>query len=155
MRTFSTKNLLLVPLVILIIALVLATATLVYRGILNNRLLYGAERGRIDMVRSSLEGGASPNLVDEGKSTPLMYAAQNEHDDIARLLVEYGANVNAQDEQGYTPLMFATNIDDLSTVRLLCAAGAEVGLKNKSGLTALDYAKERRNQTIIVLLKHR
>jgi hypothetical protein len=76
-------------------------------------LTCAAQKGKINMVRSFLESGASPEAEDKiygGMHTgpPALHGAvRGDHDDVVRLLLKYGADPNATDYSGLTAMEIA------------------------------------------------
>lgn len=71
-------------------------------------LMYAANLGYTEIVRSLVEAGANINLPRKRYGlTALMLAASANHFDIVRLLISKGADVNAKNEDGSTALMAA------------------------------------------------
>lgn len=104
---------------------------------------------RIDIARTLLDHGASPNrpaglTADQISHTPLMYAmAFGDHDTITRLL-ERGADPNARDAAGQTVLM---RVDSSSPdlIRLLIRHGADPSARDARGHTLpFLFAKAQR-----------
>lgn len=94
--------------------------------------------GRVDVVRSLLDGGMAPDTRGWSNFTPLDQAAMHGRTETVRLLIEYGADVNdhAFDDEGPSPLDCALwglrnnraeDGDYVGTVRALLAAGATTG----------------------------
>jgi ankyrin repeat protein len=78
-------------------------------------LLYAARRGCVECARHLLDGGASINLADPDRVTPLLLAAWNLNFDTAALLVKRGADVNKWDTWGRAPLYAAVDVNTLPT----------------------------------------
>jgi ankyrin repeat protein len=105
--------------------------------------------GDVDTLKTLLDGGANPNLLDGPTPFhPLDYAAMNGRADVADLLIAYGANIDAKDNlYGETPLhlaIFANTeipVIHLAVARLLIDRGADVNAKDKYGQTPMDYVK--------------
>jgi uncharacterized protein len=55
------------------------------------------------LARRLLEAGASPNVVQQGGSTPLHESAFRGEVDLVRLLLRHGADPNARDSEGRSP----------------------------------------------------
>jgi ankyrin repeat protein len=105
-------------------------------------LLFAAQLGASDAVRTLAAAGTDLNLADPDGITPLAMAIINGNYDVAKLLVDKGANVNATDRVGRAPLFFATDmhtlewlfsrpvprptgdLDSVDTVKLLLDRGA-------------------------------
>ena len=67
--------------------------------------------GHEAVCRLLLEHGADPNIVADGRATPIHYACSDEEircpPSIATLLLDFGADIEATDGLGRTPLMHA------------------------------------------------
>jgi serine/threonine-protein phosphatase 6 regulatory ankyrin repeat subunit B len=72
------------------------------------RLIRAAEDGRLALVQSLLQAGASPNAKSEGDVTVLMWAAARGHLDVVKVLLESGAEPNARTRKGRTAIDIAT-----------------------------------------------
>ena len=77
---------------------------------------------------------------------------------ITSLFLKAGVNVNLQDKEGNTALMLVCQKgqgkDECQEVlSLLLNAGADPNIKNKEGKTALQYAREKKADDIVKLLK--
>src|SRR5689334_9770027 len=88
-------------------------------------LMFAANLGYTEIVRSLLDAGANINLKRKLYGlTALMLAASAKQLDIVQLLVSRGADVNATNEDGSTALMAAVVKGHVHVVRVLLAAGA-------------------------------
>jgi uncharacterized protein len=128
-------------------------------------LLGAAKKGNVEILRSALEAGISPNASEAGvrqrqdrSKTALIFACEGGHLEAASLLIEFGADVNLSDRAGKklgrTPLMYAAESDNADLVQLLLEAGAIVDAQDKRGQTALFYAvEEEAIEAIEVLLE--
>ena len=56
-----------------------------------------------------LQLGASPNLSDENRNSPLQVAVENNYYNEAELLIKHGSNILSVNEKGNTPLDYAQN----------------------------------------------
>ena len=102
------------------------------------------ERGHDDVVLAFLDAGASPNVRDGARSTPLMWAAEMGNAKLAREMVKRGADPNAADNVGWTALHHAAIGQRLEVVRVLLEAGANPAIRDLSGQAAVDLARYRR-----------
>ena len=82
-------------------------------------------------MRTLLEHGADPAVVDEKGRTPLIEAVRGKHSEVATVLLATGKNnhLEAKDKDGLTALSPAARLGYLDLVRLLIAAEAEVDTK--------------------------
>jgi len=67
-------------------------------------LIRAAEDGRLDLVQSLLQAGASPNAKSDGDVTVLMWAAARGHVEVVKVLLESGAEPNARTRKGRTAI---------------------------------------------------
>jgi len=111
-----------------------------------------AKEGRIEEIKSYLDEGGNPNVVNDMKQTALLLAAIEEHPDIVRLLLAKGADPNIADVLGQTPLFFASYNQDLDSVEALIKAGADVNAMTGSGEFALLRAVTWGNTRLVEML---
>jgi hypothetical protein len=76
-------------------------------GFENTNIISSAENGDINVVKSLLKAGVSPNFSNGDGETALMAAARKGNSEMARLLLSAGADVNSQSKYGQTPLRAA------------------------------------------------
>lgn len=69
----------------------------------NSPLHTAASKGRADIARLLLEGGADPNFQNHYKETPLHAAVKEGHIELVKLLVERGADVNTKNASKRSP----------------------------------------------------
>lgn len=72
-------------------------------------LFYAAGTGNGKVVELLLQLGASPNLSDENRNSPLQVAVENNYYNEAELLIKHGSNILSVNEKGNTPLDYAQN----------------------------------------------
>lgn len=111
-----------------------------------------AKEGRIEEIKSFLDEGGNPNVVNDMKQTALLFAAIERHPDIVRLLLVKGADPNIADTLGQTPLFFASYNQDLDSVEALIKAGADVNAVTGSGEFALLRAVTWGNTRLVEIL---
>jgi ankyrin repeat protein len=110
------------------------------------QLHMAARNGKIDIVKSLLEQGASVNKkvlleVDETTftdATPLFCSVSSVQHEITHLLLKHGANPNVQVKTSLhghffisSPLFSACMTGDVASVKSLITAGADVNYKTK------------------------
>jgi ankyrin repeat protein len=96
----------------------------------------------VNGVRTLLQQGADPNLVEGNQGRTPMHIATTKGDaNMIRLLKESGGNINARDNNGKTSLDLALESNDNSTARILLNNGASAA-EAKSGV---DRVIERRD----------
>ena len=111
-----------------------------------------AKEGRIEEIKSFLDDGGNPNVVNDMKQTALLLAAIEKHTDIVRLLLDKGADPNIADILGQTPLFFASYNQDLDSVEALIKTGADVNAVTGSGEFALLRAVTWGNTRLVEML---
>ena len=111
------------------------------------RLLYGAEHGYDEIVKSSLQHGADirANYYDYA----LRLAAKNGHTDIVKLLLDRGADIHADNDYA---LRSAALYGHTETVKLLLDRGANIHANNDEALRWAAYYGY--TETVKVLLAH-
>ncbi len=127
-----------------------------FRLSLGYSLIEAAIKGRNDMVRLLLDGGANPNVLGGVEAQglvctyALMEAAANGHQDMVRLLLDNGADINVTGGYTYaTALMEAAANGREAVMSLLLDKGADPNIRNTGGDTALDWAKCERHRALI------
>lgn len=116
--------------------------------------LFGAAaRGRNDISRRLLRGGADVNARDANGSTALMQSAAGGHQETTDVLLAAGADVNLRDSNGQTALMRAAARGHADVVRKLLRRGARLDVKDRSGRDALALAVENDRSDVVELLK--
>jgi uncharacterized protein len=121
-------------------------------------LLDAAREGHTELVRTLLEAGADPRIVDQGnmKATPAHKAGYMGHADVARLLVaDPRLELDAQGPfNGFTPLHDAIWHGHTETARVYIDAGARLDLRALDGRTPLEMARDYDYPEIVELLEH-
>jgi lipopolysaccharide biosynthesis glycosyltransferase len=127
----------------------------------SKQLMEATKKGKLSIIKESINNGANVNAQDAHKRTSLHYicGVTNAHLDVAKkiaeLLLNNGAKVNTQDNDGNTPLHRAIIDNRLSVANLLLARGANPLIKNKKGETAADLADdENKYYSIQEMLKN-
>ena len=92
-------------------------------------------KGRHEVIRVLIEGGADPNKIGEKewRLTPLHQAATDkeedvDNEDVARALLEGGAELDPVDKHGRTPLNHAAFDGHKKVAKLLLEKGADPNL---------------------------
>ncbi|MGH8120270.1 MAG: ankyrin repeat domain-containing protein [Gammaproteobacteria bacterium] len=110
------------------------------------------KEGHSAEVRTYLDHGGDPNIVNDMSQSLLLLAAIEKHPDIVHLLLVKGANPNSADQLGQTPLFFASYNQDLDSVAALITAGANVNAVTSSGEFALLRAVVWGNTRLVEML---
>ncbi|XP_052073385.1 uncharacterized protein LOC127711392 [Mytilus californianus] len=119
------------------------------------------------IVHILTEKGASVNLVDKRKSTPLMGACFSEDNETVRPIMEdysngckpmieqlllNAADVNAVDKRGWNPFFDGCQKGNFTIVKRLIRFVADVNKRYRNGKTPIEMARECGNHDIIDLL---
>ncbi|AKF05023.1 Ankyrin 1 [Sandaracinus amylolyticus] len=104
----------------------------------------------VDVVRSLLDRGADPRVLDERDQSPLHAVVARSVDvrtrgpsnaELVRVLVSRGADVDARDDEGATPLLAQLHAGGgTDVVRALLDAGARVDVRDHAGAAPLHAA---------------
>ena len=108
---------------------------------MNNRLVYGAERGYEEIVKSALQHGAD---IYASYDYALRKAAEKGHTETVKVLLDSGARIHANDDSA---LYLAAWKGHTETVKLLLAYGATITPEIRR------MAERRGRSQILVLLK--
>lgn len=115
-------------------------------------LFNAASAGHTDVVKFLIEKGAKLN-ERPGEATPLIMASWGGHTDTVLVLLHAGSNPNAKDESGWSALAHAARKGYFDIARLLIENGADVNVRLPDGNTPLSWAKAKKNQKMIDLIK--
>jgi ankyrin repeat protein len=116
-------------------------------------LIGAAARGRNDISRKLLRGGADVNARDADGSTALMQSAAGGHQETTEVLLAAGADLNLRDNKGQTALIRAAARGHADVVRKLIRSGARLDVRDRGGRDALAWAEENDRSDVIDLLK--
>jgi ankyrin repeat protein len=116
--------------------------------------MVASKNGIAASVQTLLNGGAHVDQIGNHGETALKLAASSGHIFILGVLIDAGAMIDmTKFRGGQTALMWAAMAGKTAIVRKLLQAGADPDLKTDLGHKALDYAKERRHDDIVELLR--
>ena len=125
----------------LVLACILAHASAIAgEPSINQELLWAAETGSLEQVKTLLSKGANINAKNEKGQTALMVAAWRKRLEIVRCLIDNGADVNATNQYGGTALMDAAMTGHLEVVKPLIDRGVDLHAKTQRGGTVLMQA---------------
>ncbi len=103
------------------------------------KLMDAARRGDLEAVKALLKAGASPNIGDYWRDTPLVEAARQDNLELAQTLLDAGAVPDAKG-RGYTPLGLAAKNGNVRLVEMLLRFGAHPDRKSDDGDTPAHAA---------------
>lgn len=87
-------------------------------------LIIAAEHGYVDIIKTLIDAGANPNVVDKDGCTALILAAYLGHENIVKTLVDAGADPNVVSNNGNTALGLALSKNHKDIIKSLVIAGA-------------------------------
>lgn len=119
-------------------------------------LMRYAYDGNYTMVKSLLEKGAKPDMVDQHNSaTALYWAIIKKHEDVACHLIDEGADLNKPNKDKVTPVLKAVANNLTRTATLLIKLGANLNVPSPQGDTALDWSIHHGNYGLETLLRRK
>ena len=114
-----------------------------------------AFNGNVQAVKSIMERGADPSLMDNLGWSTLHHAAAGGDTDIISLIHTHLPNIESKTGEGYTPLMVAAFTGKLHAVKWFLEKGATVACKDKLGWSPLHHAARGGDpDTIDLILTH-
>jgi CHAT domain-containing protein/ankyrin repeat protein len=115
-------------------------------------LLYALNNYNDTVVNLLLEKGADVTATNPSGFTPLHYTCRDGHYKTSKIIIDKGADVNAKSVQGYTPMILAAYNGNEEVIELLLENGADKTIKDAENLAAIDYAKDRKQEGVFLLL---
>lgn len=89
-------------------------------------LQLASQNGHMKIVEFLLDRGASVDIEDEFRSTPMIDAARHGHFDIVEVLLDHGADIDAATNGGINSLFMAVLFTDFLAVETLLDRGAQI-----------------------------
>ncbi|XP_050955332.1 ankyrin repeat and SOCS box protein 15 isoform X2 [Labeo rohita] len=129
-------------------------------------LILATQAGLVEIVRTLLEHGASPNRFNSKNESPLLLACPRKwtaiHEaakvgctDILALLLQHGGNISETDEHGVTPMGIAAEYGQAEALDILIHYGGDVNAQAPNGDSVLyDAAGSGNPDCIELLLQH-
>lgn len=115
-------------------------------------LAWGVLKGRVEMVKALLAGGADVNWMGDAGKPPLFYVMKGGELAILDLLIENKVNLDFQDIRGRTFLSYASSSGNISVVKTLLNHHVEVNLCDESNKSPLEYALAKGHNEIAEML---
>ncbi|MDD2929765.1 MAG: ankyrin repeat domain-containing protein [Sideroxydans sp.] len=105
-------------------------------------LMYAAQTGDLDVVRSLLKRGADPALLNADGNGALWFACYSDNAACVSELIKAGAPLDTQNVNGATALIYCASAGKTPLVKLLLEAGANTELMTHDDFTALELAAD-------------
>lgn len=105
-------------------------------------LMYAAQTGDLDAVRSLLKRGADPALLNNDRNGALWFACYSNSAACVAELIKAGAPLDTQNVNGATALIYCASAGKSPLVELLLEAGANTELMTHDDFTALELAAD-------------
>ncbi|XP_037550368.1 protein phosphatase 1 regulatory subunit 16A [Nematolebias whitei] len=115
-------------------------------------LLDAAARNDVEEVRELLNGGVSPDLVNEDGLTALHQCCIDDFGAVVQCLLDAGASVNACDSELWTPLHAAATCGHTGLVQLLIQAGADLLAVNSDGNMPYDLCEDEATLELLEMI---
>lgn len=123
----------------------------IYRG--RTLLHYAVKKNNKSFIRLLIKTGINPNICDDDYNTPLHYAISKNNYVAVKELIKRNADINIPGEFEQSPLHSAVLTGNLDIIKLLLDSGADLSQVDERNLTALDYARDEKDEKIIVFLE--
>ncbi|MDD2700886.1 MAG: ankyrin repeat domain-containing protein [Sideroxydans sp.] len=105
-------------------------------------LMYAAQTGDLDAIKSLLKRGADPALLNTDGNGALWFACFSGSEACVAKLIKAGAPLDTQNVNGATALIYCASASKAPLVKLLLDAGANTVLKTHDDFTALELAAD-------------
>ena len=117
------------------------------------KLHEAVKRGKLDVVKVLLAGGANIDITNKDGLNPLHIAARENHADIAVELLEQGADVNFVSEKKITGLHWAANFGQQEVIEKLIHRGANVLALDHRGKQPHQVAKKQEVRDYLIQIR--
>ncbi|CAG9859598.1 unnamed protein product [Phyllotreta striolata] len=113
------------------------------RQYLEIRLVGAVNLNNVDLARTLLKSGVSPDTIDSECRSVLHIAVSRGYSDLVELLLKHGANPNKRDIIQNTPLHLAACVHNLKIVTMLINAKADVSCLDMHGRNPFQLASSK------------
>ncbi|XP_051546403.1 ankyrin repeat and SOCS box protein 15 [Myxocyprinus asiaticus] len=117
-------------------------------------LILAIQAGLVEIVRTLLEHGASPNKTNSKNESPLLLAVRTDSFEIAYTLLSRGASVNQACLKKWTAIHEAAKVGCTDILQLLLKHGGNVSETDQNGVTAMAIAAEYAQAEVLDILIH-
>uniref|UniRef100_A0A673HS82 Ankyrin repeat and SOCS box protein 15-like n=1 Tax=Sinocyclocheilus rhinocerous TaxID=307959 RepID=A0A673HS82_9TELE len=105
-------------------------------------MILATQAGLVEIVRTLLEHGASPNRINSKNESPLLLAVRTDSFEIAFTLISRGASVNQACPKKWTAVHEAAKVGCTDILTLLLQHGGNVSETDEHGVTPMGIAAE-------------
>uniref|UniRef100_A0A8C0YH71 Ankyrin repeat and SOCS box containing 15 n=1 Tax=Cyprinus carpio carpio TaxID=630221 RepID=A0A8C0YH71_CYPCA len=117
-------------------------------------LILATQAGLVEIVRTLLEHGASPNRINSKNESPLLLAVRTDSFEIAFTLISRGASVNQACPKKWTAIHEAAKVGCTDILTLLLQHGGNVSETEEHGVTPMGIAAEYGQAEAVDILIH-
>ena len=117
-------------------------------------LIQAIDKNDTETVRRAMTAGMDPNRTDGIERLALPMAIDNLNEEMIALLLAGGADPNLQGNDGESALYKAVTWAHEPIVKMLLDAGGDPTLPIATGDTPMDFAKHKKNKSMINLLSN-
>ncbi|KAL1247638.1 hypothetical protein QQF64_023014, partial [Cirrhinus molitorella] len=117
-------------------------------------LILATQAGLVEIVRTLLEHGASPNRINSKNESPLLLAVRTDSFEIAFTLISRGASVNQACPRKWTAIHEAAKVGCTDILTLLLQHGGNVSETDEHGVTPMGIAAEYGQPEALDILIH-
>ena len=110
----------------------------IYRG--RTLLHYAVKYNSKGIIKILVQLGANPNICDDDFNS-------------TKELIKLNADIDMPGEFDQTPLHIAVLKENLDIIKILLEEGADINQVDEKNLTPLDYARDEKNERIILFLE--
>ncbi|XP_059402613.1 ankyrin repeat and SOCS box protein 15-like [Carassius carassius] len=117
-------------------------------------LILATQAGLVEIVRTLLENGASPNRINSKNESPLLLAVRTDSFEIAFTLISRGASVNQACPKKWTAIHEAAKVGCTDILTLLLQNGGNVLETDEHGVTPMGIGAEYGQAEALDILIH-
>ncbi|MCG8570425.1 MAG: ankyrin repeat domain-containing protein [Spirochaetes bacterium] len=113
----------------------------------------GIIEGKSSKVKKYLKKNGDPNKLDQNGLPLIIIAIINNQNEIVKLLIKYGADLNIADKEGKPAVFYAIDNNNKNVFKNFMNEKINYERKLYNNLSILDYAKEKKSDKIIEMIK--